>query len=750
MSGQKKHTVSLERHSALSADSLWRTFRKRWPMILMLTAAVSLAVTFYTLSQTKIYRSSATIAIDPNPPRPLGRDVQTVVDMGTGNYWSNMEYYETQFKIITSRRIAEDVVRTLGLERDQAFLANLPPGKAAPAAEVTVENAAARLRGRTQVEPVKSSRLVIVSIADADPARAQRLVTALVQAYIDQNVEDVIASTNSAGDWLRDQLDKLKDELEKGELALHGYKMEKGILSVAIDDQSNMLREEMTKYNETLSTIRTHLAHITARRDEILKIDPEDPSTLGATELLDDHVLSDLRTEYIQARREREALVGSGKGESHPEVRAADAKMSTTREALMAEVRSVQSALDRDLTAAKAEESALSSLYEASKRRALDLNLAEIDYKKLLRTKNNTEKLYSLVLERTKESELTRMMKFNNIRIIDSALVPHIAEKPHVPLSIALGTITGLVLALGLAVAGELMDRSLKVPDDLERELGVSVLGLLPLVGAEASANSYDRKQRRKRLNGKKPTETSPNMAELVVHYHPSSAIAEAARAIRTNILFMAPDNPYRKLLVTSAGPAEGKTTVACCIAIAMAQAGQRVLLIDCDLRRPRVHRIFRRSNNVGLTSCLLDRTLLDSAILPSDVPNLSLLPCGPLAPNPSELLHSEAFGKVLNELEARFDRVVLDSPPIVPVTDAAVISRRVDGTVLVIRAFQTTRDLAARAVRSLTDVDARIVGGVLNAVDLDRRGYDYYQYYYYKRYSYASDPAEAQTSAPS
>ena len=253
-------------------------------------------------------------------------------------------------------------------------------------------------------------------------------------------------------------------------------------------------------------------------------------------------------------------------------------------------------------------------------------------------------------------------------------------------------------------------------------------------MGSKDSKPYYGRRQR-KRKDRNSEANPAKGLPELVVHNQPSSGIAEAARAIRTNILFMAPDNPHRKLLVTSAGPAEGKTTVACCIAVAMAQAGQRVLLMDCDLRRPRIHRIFGRSNDVGVSSLMLDSSKLESAIYRTEVPNLSIVTSGPVPPNPAELLHSEAFARLLDELQKGYDRIILDSSPAVPVTDAIVLSRVVDGTVIVARAFETTRELGRRAVRALRDVDGRIVGSVLNAVDLNRRGYGYYQYYYYNRY---------------
>jgi capsular exopolysaccharide synthesis family protein len=227
----------------------------------------------------------------------------------------------------------------------------------------------------------------------------------------------------------------------------------------------------------------------------------------------------------------------------------------------------------------------------------------------------------------------------------------------------------------------------------------------------------------------------------MIVHEHPLSGVAEAARAIRTNLMFMNPDHPFRRLLITSAAPSEGKTTVACSIAIALAQGGQRVCIVDGDLRRPRLHRLFNRVGDHGVTSVILGEATAEEVAKPTDIENLWSVPAGPVPPNPADLLHSERFKKFLADLSERFDRVVIDSPPIVPVTDSAIISTLVDGTVFVVRAFKTTRRLTQQGLRALRDVDSPVIGAVLNAVNLNRREYNEYYYYYYRRDGYRYDP---------
>jgi capsular exopolysaccharide synthesis family protein len=563
--------------------------------------------------------------------------------------------------------------------------------------------------------------------------------------YIEQNLEDALASTSSAVDWLRGQQDKLKNDLESSELALHQYKLSNNILSVAFDDQSNMLREEVKQLNEALTSVRTKREEFLARRNELMKISPDNPSDLPAKELLQSALLQNLRQRYEEAVQRREALLGEGKGTGHPDVAALDASLKKTRDALLAEVRNIEGAVERDLTAIMQEERGLAKLYDNAQKRGLELNLLEIEYNRLKRTKNNTEKLYELVLERTKESDLTRVLRVNNIRLVDAPILPRGPARPRVILQIVFGVLAGFVFGIAAAIGRALLDRTVKTPDDVERDLGATFLGLLPELEAGQKGAYYGRRRRHRR-KPPIPLET----AELVVHVAPASGVAEAARAIRTNIVFMAPDRPYQVLLVTSAGPAEGKTTVACCLAIAMAQAGQRVALVDCDLRRPRIHRIFHAKSDVGVSTALIgDHT--NPAVTETDVPNLTVLPAGPIPPNPAELLHSEKFKSLLAHLRSQFDRVIIDSPPIVPVTDAAILATVVDATILVVRAFETTNDLARHGIRALTDVGGVIAGVVLNAVDLDRHEYKYY-YYSYKRDGYYSSqqPPGGSTSAGS
>jgi capsular exopolysaccharide synthesis family protein len=276
---------------------------------------------------------------------------------------------------------------------------------------------------------------------------------------------------------------------------------------------------------------------------------------------------------------------------------------------------------------------------------------------------------------------------------------------------------------VALAFALEMLDTSLTTREQIEQHLRVPLLGIIPKV---------------ERVEG----QFEPEMAVVAA---PTSAAAECLRSIRTNLLFMSPDKPLRTILVTSSGPGEGKTTTAAALAETMAGSGSRVLLVDADMRRPRIHKVFGLKGGAGLSSLILGEGTLDGAVVASAIPNVHVLPCGPTPPNPAELLHTANFSRLLEEMSRRFDRVVIDSPPAGIVSDAVVIATHVDGTLLVLKGGQTSRDAAQRTVRSLVDVKARVFGAVLNRVDLEDQRYG--QYYYYYRHTYGDGQAAGQAS---
>lgn len=724
-----------EQDSTSGALALLKTLRKNWPIVVATTLLALGAGLLFSKSSTRIYESSALLEIDPHASKPLGEKSDDMLDMGTGNYWDTRDYYETQYKVIQADRVLGAVVRDLALANDANFL----DVSASSAKTKGIDFAIDTLRKRLTVEPVRNSRLVYVRVDDRDPARAKRLCDAIANEYIEQNFQTALNATSDAVVWLNGQLDHVKQDLEHNENSLYDFKQRNDLPSISINDAANMLRVEMQELDTALTHTRTKKEELTARTAVLSKISPETPDDLPESELLASPYLQELRKQYQSALKDRAALLGEGKGENHPLVKRADEQVATAKSALLAEVRNIQGAVERDLAIVTKQEAGEASLFEATRKRAVDLNMKEIEYHRLDRTREQNEKLFAMLIDRVKETDLARMMKVNNIRVVDYGVEPKIPIRPRTAVNMAMSALVGLLLGVCFAWLREQLDSSLKTPDNLETDLGVTFLGLLPEFEEPDGSSKRRRAPRRAR---RAPAGDGPN--ELVVHTHPLSGIAEAARSIRTNILFMNPDKPHRKLLVTSAAPAEGKTTVACSIAIALAQGGQRVCIVDGDMRRPRLHRIFDRAGDAGVTNILMGDARLDDVALPTQIDNLWVVPAGPIPPNPADMLHSERFRKLIHELGERFDRVVIDSPPLVAVTDSAIISTVCDGAIFVVRAFKTSKHLAAQGLRSLRDVESPLLGAVLNAVNLDRHEYNYYHYYYYKREGYSPSSVAA------
>lgn len=709
-----------------------RAFRKHWLLGLVVVFLVMVGAIFYTVGQKRIYQASARLVIDPAPPKPLGNDVKAVVDVGGGSYWGNKEYFETQTKILLGMSLAREVVRTLHLDSDAAFIQNTPAGQrpAKGLQKVDLDVAAAILGSRLGVETVRDTRLVNVTVRDADPERARRVLAALLDIYLEKNVDRVVQSTMAASEWLANQTEKLKHELENTELALHDYKKQKQILSVSLDDQSNMLRGEMQQLSEALTGISAKRESLKARSQELDKVDATDPISLPSTELLNSNALSELRKQFVEARNELESFLGSGKGANHPEVAATAARMESTRQALMAEVKNIQGAIRSDLIAATSEQTGLSALLNAAKQRALDLNMLEIEYRRLERSKQNTEKLFGLVVERSKESELTGMLRFNNIRVEEPPTASKAPVSPRVPVNIAIGLALGLLFGATAVFMRGVFDRTIQSPAELEEEISIPLLGVLPALSEQQSRKGHYHS----RIAGGAGSGRAQDVrTELVAHLLPTSRAAECIRLIRTSLTLASPDRAYRRILITSANPGEGKTTVAVSLATAFAEAGQKVLIVDADLRRGRIHRVFDKPNSDGLTSVLGDTNSLDRCLLETGIKNLTLLTTGPFVPNPAELIQSASFARLFSELDARFDRIIIDSPPILAVADGTILATLVDVTVLVVRTGKSRMDIVRQALRKLQEVPKPIAGAILNALESPRWSRQDYSYYYGK-----------------
>jgi len=719
-----------QEESGLNIQRYLQILLKRKWLILSALAVVLGAVAVWTFTRVKIYRATTTVLVEREAPQVLGSEVREVVDTSMGNYWRNKEYMETQKQVITSKSLALVVARQLHLATNETFWG---PGareswsreRKKPSAEDAVR---ALMRIVTAV-PVRDANILTISVEHPDPELAATIANTYAKAYGEQHLEYKLSSTNGAVRWLADQLDDLKKQLEAAEMALHDFKKKNNIVSVSLEDKQTLISRKIEKVNDALTEIGLKRMALAAQRKQILEAKKANPLDVAVSPVMENVTIRTLKTTLVEENRKYVAL-RERYLDKHPLVLEQKAKVDAVRQDLEREIGNALAEVESKFREVKDNEVQLAGALQQAKNEALDLNKREVDYLRLKRNQENTAKLYTLVLTRMKESDLSAQLRVSNIRLLDAAVAPRLAVKPRVHLNLAIGLILGLLLGVGLAFLVDTLDSTVKSQDDVERVPALVFLGLMQRIPGA--------------VTGKRGHRPAPNPdLDLIVHRNPKSPVAEACRAMRTNIMFASTGREMKTIVVTSPGPKEGKTTTAVSLAITMAQAGARVLVVDTDMRRPRMHRIFGVPGEEGLTSVLVGDARVADMVKQTEVPGLDVLPCGHVPPNPAELCQSEQFKDVLDELSTMYDRVVLDSPPVMVVTDAAVLATICNGVLLVARTGFTSRVGLNETARTIGDVGGHLLGCVLNDMDLNKRGYGYYRYRRYGYYRYGANRYE-------
>lgn len=704
---------------------------QKWVILGVLASAVAFTV-FNTMRTPRVYEASATMEYDLNPPKPLGSEV---LDMAApaSSYLAGKEWYQTQNTIIGSRIIAERVVDKLALHLDPDFM-GVPPERRGGWNGAPREVAARVLMGSLTVRLARDTRVTTVSVQSTKPERAALLANAITESYMDWVMEQRLGSTVRAVEWLSGQLDDVSKRLESSEHAVHDFRRENNVLSVSLEDQQNGVSQTLTSFSAALTAATTRRIQIQAQLKQLEAAMQDDPLQVHARLVSDSEAVSDLRQRYHEAIVQRDGLAGRY-GPQHPEMRNVQSRIDAIIASARAETAGLVEVLRAELREIQDVERGLKAAKQETQNAGLDLNLHAIDYNRLERERANNEKLYGVLLQRTTETNLTRLLRVSPVRLVDRAIVPTGAIRPRPMFNLAIGTILGLLAGLGLAVVRVRMDRSVREPGEI-LALGTTVLGLVPAITGDSQGARYGGPKTGRRAGRLQIDRQGQAARDLVVHASPRSSVAECCRTIRTNLAFMSTDKPLRTLVVTSPGPSEGKSTLAISLAITLAQSGRRVLLVDTDLRRPRLHRAFGLVARVGVTSVLAGEESVENSYQSTEVDGLFLLPCGPIPPNPSELLHTASFARLLAQLKERFDILVLDSPPVGVVIDSAIIGPQVDGAIMVAKSGRTSRDALAHGLRQMREVGTNILGCVLNDVDLSKQsgygGYYYYQGAYY------------------
>ncbi|RME20906.1 MAG: polysaccharide biosynthesis tyrosine autokinase, partial [Deltaproteobacteria bacterium] len=520
-----------------------------------------------------------------------------------------------------------------------------------------------------------------------------------------------------AAAWLASQAAELKTRMEQAEYQLYEYKRKQHILSVSLEDRQNIISQRLQDLNQTLNKVQAERIALEARRQKILDIKEHRLALDAVDKVISNPLIQQLKANYVKLKEEHTEL-STKYLPDHPKMKVVENKLKLLQRSINREIDNVLESLEAEYQVKLDSEKRLRRELERVKAEAQELNKKEIEYNRLKRVADNYAALYQHILKRQKEATLAAHQETNNVYKLDSAVEPLRPVYPRVKLNLLLAMVVGLLGGIGLAFFLEYLDNTVKTQEDVERQLGVPFLGLIPTIKPEEKEDIDD---------------ATPLRDNFLIT-HPKSSVAECCRTVRTNILFMSPENPPRRILVTSAGPQEGKSTVVINLGITMAQSGSSVLLIDTDMRRPRLHKSFDMKKPEGISSVILGEVGLDEAIVGTEVEKLDILPCGPIPPNPTELFHTERFAQLLETLSSKYDRLIFDSPPVMMVADPLILSHSMDGVIMVVKGASTSRDVVKRALKQLEDVKARVLGVVINDLDLDNKQYGYY---YYRRYGY-------------
>jgi succinoglycan biosynthesis transport protein ExoP len=734
-SGPESPNIPEALEAKIDLRAYWRVIRKRWPFVVLSTILGVAGAFVYTYRQPRIYEASCQILIDTNAPQIL--QVKDAVELGSGTLFAPKEFFETQYRIIQSTSVAQRVAEKLGLAHDPDYARLIPRGPGGDGLDM-----ARALTRQLSVKPVKDTRVSQIFVRDTKPERAALLANTVAETYIESNLDYKLEGSRAANAWLSEQEVELRNKLEESERSLFKFKKDRGLLDIDLGQKQNMTEQLLRNLNEKLAEIRMKRLELESTRRLVETArDQADKETVPMAQIQASESLKHMRETFLDFAQKKADLSGKY-GPEHPRIKIIDAQMESLAKAYQHELDTNLKTFENSYQSLVQTEQSLMSMMEKEKQKAIELSKLGVEYKPFERTADENAKVYELIAQRQKEIDLTGLLRSNNVRILERAVTPGSPSSPRPMQNMLLALACGFGLGIGLAFAIEILDNTLKTQIDVETFLGVPVLGLIPIIGQ----GKLDPKGKGK--EGKSDEQVRDR--DLGIFREPRSMAAECCRSIRTNILFMSPDHPIRTMVITSPSPQEGKTTTAINLAIAMAEAGGRVLLIDTDMRRPRLHRSFAVPNQVGVSTLILGNTTLDEAVKHTDIPNLDVLPCGPIPPNPSELLHTKRFAQVLKDCGERYERIILDSPPTSAVTDPAVLGNLADGVILIVKGASTTRDAAAHARRQLVSAKCRLLGVIVNEIDFSNPGYGYHYYYYrkYSRYGYTYGPGSPEEPA--
>ncbi len=729
----------------------WQMVRRHKLAVVVFSVLGAVAGFLYTLPQPRVYQAHTTIEVQGLNEDFLGLHNVSPTVSPTSNYYPDFDI-QTQVKIMQSQSLIKSVVADL--EKGKPPENMRPPDRLTNWKKTLGINPPNQMQlwgmaigtaaGSIRVRASGTNRIVDITCDSTQPQVAAAFANTLTKEFIEQNLQARWQSTEHTGEWLTKQLDDIKIKLEKEDEALNTYARTSGL---TITDEKTSASDD--KLRDLQKQALQAQADLVAKQSKYEMAKESPPEALP--DVLDDSSLRDYETNLTELQRQYAQLRITFTPQN-AEVRRVQAQITLMTATLQKERTNILTRIKNDYEEAQRREKLINASYMTQVKLVADQSEKTSHYNILKREVDTTRDLYQTMLQRMKEASVASAMHASNIRVVDPAEAPSIPYKPDVYRFTTMGLLAGICLGVGLVVFRERADRTLHDPGDIGFYLHLPELGVVPTA-------SLDLTQRGMRLSAPRRNHSSTldlvgkgtdaevlldDRVELVTWVRKKSLIAESFRTTLTSILFSGHngDRP-RVIVLTSASPKEGKTTVVSNLAIALAEINHKVLIMDADLRRPRMHNVFGvKNDDNGLSELLLHQEPLDEAALlaavrPTYIPNLCVMPSGKARFNASSLLHSERLPELLRAMRGQFDTILIDTPPMVNIPDARVLARLADGVILILRSALTTRDAALLAKQRFLDDGIPLMGTILNNWNPNTPGYGYYRNYYAGYYHY-------------
>ncbi len=703
----------------------WKVLSKRRWTILIAAFLVATLVALYSYKQKPVYRATAEVEVDSETP-----DVQSVNDLYE-TVPTDATFLQTQVDVLNSDNLAWQTIQQLKIDGKRAF--NSAAGNFDGARETSSTQRARlikRFKDSISVDLVTGSRMIRVSFESTDPQQAAEVANTLVANYREYNFRSKYDATRRASDWMRKQLNELRARVEKSQEALVNYERQNSIVNISGSESVEDRR--LAGLSQDLTMAQNDLAQQESLY-RLVKVNPEKAGLLAQDSLLQnmEEKSADLKTAYVDALGQY--------GPKFPKVSRLHDQIEEIQSLIAQERARTVERITHNYRVALGRVKLLTDSVAREKSEVGNLSQLMIQYDLLRHDFDTNQQLYDSLLTRVKEAAVSAGLRANSVHLVDQALVPTMPVRPRKGRNIAIGFMVGLILGTTIAFVREAMDTSIMTAEDIERSIAEPVLGVIPAVHSLGNGKFWFSRRRNQ-------TASASDGVEWAVLKQPTSMLAESYHTLRTSVLLSSMPGPSRALLLTSARPFEGKTATAFNLAVALTQIGNRVLFIDADMRQPGLKRILNTNGRAGLSNVLAGEGNVEQAIFQMPqllrLPDLWFLSAGPQPSNPADLLASKAMKELLAALRVRFDHIIVDTPPVLMVTDATVLSSFVDGVILVIESEVTARAALARAHRVLEDAGANILGCVLNKLDLKYDGHygsnycNYVRYYSQSRYS--------------